>query len=226
MCIIIGKPKGAALPPLSHIEKSWNSNSDGFGCLWTHNGEVRTYRTMDREKCMSFYRSIMGEKKWINTPMLFHFRFATHGSKCVSNCHAYHDDEYTVGFQHNGVLRFNVPIGMDITDSEYFFKYMFLPSYKMNGEDIEKISHVIDNLRGTSDKFAFIKGEELYMFGNFIKDNGCYYSNNGYKQYGGYDYYDRNYSSKKALPPAYSSSYGQMCSTCRTYDCMNCVYYD
>ena len=197
MCIIIGKPKGAALPPLSHIEKSWNSNSDGFGCLWTHSGEIRSYKTMSKGNCISFYKSITGEKKWLNIPMLFHFRFATHGSKCVSNCHAYHDDENTVGFQHNGVLRFDVPIGMDITDSEYFFRYMFLPSYKMNGNNITEISHVIDNLRGRGDKFAFIHDENIHLFGKFIEDGGCFYSNNGYKSYDKYDYYDSYYESNE-----------------------------
>ena len=168
------------------------------------------------------------------------FRNGEKYSECAQNhwlcgdCgDVFHDDENTVGFQHNGVLRFDVPIGMDITDSEYFFRYMFLPSYKMNGNNITEISHVIDNLRGRGDKFAFIHDENIHLFGKFIEDGGCFYSNNGYKSYDKYDYYDSYYESNEnnavARTTPVSVSYkgcAYMCQNCKTYDCMNCNLYD
>jgi predicted glutamine amidotransferase len=240
MCIIIAKPKGVELPPVSHIESSWLGNPDGFGCLWS-NKKIKSYRTMDKRECMDFYKSLLAEgDKWRDKPMIFHFRYATHGSKKLSNCHAYCDTENTIGFQHNGVLRFDVPRGMDITDSEYFFKYLFMPSYLVNGKSIAAISHVVENLRGVSDKFAFINADEVYLYGNFIEDTGCYYSNGGYKTYSytqkvanrhsnscdveiSYEQYDEN---RKKMPVYETKDASYHCATCETFDCMRCPFYD
>lgn len=183
MCIIIAKPISVCLPPINHIKESFKSNPDGFACMWTNKkGKIQDYKTMNILDCLSFYRQLLqDENKWKETPMTFHFRLATHGSRGIQNCHAFMDDHKTVGFQHNGILNFNVPESMDITDSEYFFKFLFIPLYKLNKNEMN-FDHVIQNLKGSFDKFVFLQKDKLYLFGMFHEDGGCFYSNRTYKQ--------------------------------------------
>lgn len=183
MCIIIAKPIGANLPPIEHIRQSFNNNSHGFACMWVNKKEkIEHYKTMSLLKCISFYKYLLEDKeKWKGIPMTFHFRLATHGSKNIQNCHAFMDDCKTVGFQHNGVLGLDVPKGMDITDSEYFFKFLFLPLYKLNKNEMN-FDHVIDNMRGSGwDRFAFLRKNKIHLYGVFSELNGCYYSNRTYE---------------------------------------------
>jgi len=244
MCIIIAKPAGVNLPPLEHVEESWNNNPHGFGAMWCDNkGKIKTYRTMDRGKCISFYKSILNSKfNFKDVPLSLHFRLATHGSKCEGNCHAFTDEQKRVGFQHNGILHVSIPKDMDITDSEYVFRYMILPSYVFHG----KIhSHVVDNIRGTSDKFSIIADGSLLLFGAFSQDNGIYYSNSGYKSYTDYFNYRvppvndnwKNEEAVKALSHLSKTSKTKeypdanvSCGTCRDFNCMQCPimdgYYD
>jgi predicted glutamine amidotransferase len=232
MCIIIGKPVGVKLPPIAHIEESFNSNPHGFGCMWEgKKGKVQTYRTMDFDKCIQFYKSLLGNAKiWQNVPMSFHFRLATHGSKKAENCHAYTDEDKTIGFQHNGILSYTVPRDMDITDSEYFFRYLFLPVYEMSERQMN-FDHVIYNLKGYSDKFSFIHEGKLILFGSFTDDNGCYYSNSSYKSYAHVSTYKPTIGYTAPIyqkQPVYQkdSEYGYQCAKCTTFDCMRCDIYD
>lgn len=235
MCIIIAKPRHVELPPIEHIEESWDSNPHGFACVWSNNGVIKSYATLNREACINFYRSL-NRKVWKKIAASFHFRYATHGSKTKENCHAYVDKDRTIGFQHNGILRYSVPRDMDITDSEYFFRFMFLPIYESNRR-LMNFDHVIENMKGGGDKFCFVKDGEIYTYGGFIKDGGCWYSNNCYvrhvkpavqiKKSHSSKLKVYNYEKKETLIGKSDYNTENPCSTCTTFDCLRCdVSYD
>ena len=97
-------------------------------------------------------------------PCIIHFRLATHGSIKRANCHPF--NRGNVWFAHNGIL--DIRPERDMTDSETAFQ----------------------NVIGFS-KFAFLQGDRLKMYGDFIKqDDGCYYSNLRFMSYVGWE---RNY---------------------------------
>lgn len=237
MCIIIAKPRGASLPPISHIENSFRSNPHGFACLWENKGKIKSYKTLDKAACLAFYTNLLREKqRWHDVPFSFHFRFATNGSKTESNCHAYIDETKKIGFQHNGILSYVVPKEMDITDSEYFFRNIFLPVFKTFGME----EHIIENFtEGGVNKFSFIYNGTIYLFGNFIEESGCYYSNNTYQDYE-YNYgytkskiknkspygsigLDLDISYDKTPIEEYDDKFPSLpCDTCADFDCKNC----
>lgn len=230
MCIIIGKPKGIALPPLEHMEESWDSNPHGFSCMWgTKKNKVGVFKTMSRKDALEFYKSLLKNASvWNDKAMSFHFRYATHGSKNIQNCHGYLNDELTLGFQHNGIFAIKVPSKLDITDSEYVFKSLIVPAFNDNNNEMPD-QEVLDFISGYSNKLSFIFRGNLYTCGNFSKENGCFYSNTSYKKY---VYPVR--ASYKMPSPVYKSASGvdgnvwggtNPCSKCDTYDCMNCSKY-
>ena len=243
MCIIIAKPAGQNLPPLSHIENSFINNPDGFACIWEQKGKIKQYKTLEYSDCISFYCNLLKNKEaWVDTPFSFHFRFATHGSKTIDNCHAYVDDNNVIGFQHNGVLSYRVPKEQDITDSEYFFRNIFLPIFRMFGMKQD----IVDNLTENGyNKFSFIYDRTIYLFGNFSEVGGCYYSNSGYLPYSYKSYFkngnayqgkSKKHGKKKAeeievdidYEAAYAHDeiidykYSLPCDSCVEMDCNHC----
>lgn len=106
---------------------------------------------------------------------LIHFRFATHGSVCVDNCHPFYDGETGISFAHNGVL--DIESKDDKTDSEIFFREKVLPTIKKFGIESRKTYNVIEKWRGSS-KFAFLTSSgEIFKFGTFVEKYGCLFSN-------------------------------------------------
>lgn len=116
-------------------------------------------------------------------PCVMHFRLATHGSIKLSNCHPFrrHGDKYhlknspAVWFAHNGVLNIE-PIG-DRTDSETAFSKLIYPAIVLYGWGSTEADGIINAVRGCS-RFALMRGGDVRLYGDFIKEpDGCYYSN-------------------------------------------------
>lgn len=163
MCLLLVKPKGAKMPSLDIIRKAAIHNPDGFGFVST------------RHNCRTLYfREFVEQLRQVKTDenCIIHFRFATHGSVKLSNCHPFHDG--STWFAHNGIL--NIQPEKDMTDSETAFKYVYMPAIKRGGLDGQELHDAVSDTIGYS-KFAFLKDNKIKMFGNFTQINGCYYSN-------------------------------------------------
>ena len=93
MCVIIVCPKGIALPSVDELKAAYMRNPDGCGFV----SESDHYKSLHFS---TFIRRLM--KRDINENVIIHFRFATHGSVCVKNCHPFYKAGYW--FAHNGVL--------------------------------------------------------------------------------------------------------------------------
>jgi len=105
-------------------------------------------------------------------PCIMHFRWATHGSVKVANCHPF--VKGNVAFAHNGVLP--IPSRDDMTDSEIAFNEIIYPAIQASGFKTADTDQIIKDTAGAS-RFAIMVGNEVELFGEWHKVNGIYYSN-------------------------------------------------
>ena len=96
MCVIIYKPKGKSVT-FDMVQNSIEgANDDAFGLMYSEGGRVMVERTLDMAKVWPMVQARQ------NQELFLHFRFATHGTKDLSNAHPY---KVTKGLylMHNGI---------------------------------------------------------------------------------------------------------------------------
>lgn len=179
MCVIVLKFKGTDFPSKEVINACMQANPDGFAAAWNQDGRLMTFRTMDGQEMLAKYDEIRHLDP-ATTGLVFHARIATHGSKKLENCHCWTDEDGSLAFAHNGILN-NIGSRDDLTDSETFFRDIFLPVRNAGGMALAaKVAHAII---GTS-RFAFINADgNIVPMGNYSKDqeeghNGKVYFSN------------------------------------------------
>jgi len=166
MCVIVLKFKGADFPSTDVVKACMKENPHGFAAAWNQDGRLVTYRTMDEAEMLAKYDEIRRLDP-AATGLVFHARIATHGSKTLANCHCWTNDEGDLAFAHNGVLS-NIGNRDDMTDSETFFRDIYLPVRKAGGALLaDKVARCIIG----SSRFAFIdKNGNILPMGYFYKD--------------------------------------------------------
>lgn len=163
MCVICVKPKGVKMPSYDMLLAMAQANPDGCGFVSTRH----SCKSLDFDE---FYEHLRHVRKDENC--IIHFRWATHGSVKLTNCHPFHSNG--VYFAHNGILRIN-PIG-DMTDSETAFKTRIMPKVEQYGLNSLEVKREIESIIGGS-KFAIMHQNTLNLYGDFKALDGCYYSN-------------------------------------------------
>ena len=166
MCVIAIKHKGSDWIPVEAIIQCVKSNPHGFAIGWNQEGRLYTFKTMDPKEAVRKYVELTGLDPR-ETALVFHARVATHGSHNIANCHMW-DHQGRVAFAHNGVLR-NIPVKGDMTDSETFFRNLFVPAWEALGWDYAlEMSAAVANPSGS--KFAFITPDgEIRTVGEWVK---------------------------------------------------------
>lgn len=164
MCVIIFVPAGAKLPSKSELLSAHrlHPHGCGFACKSMH------YKGMNFQR---FYERLQHTP--LNEDLIIHFRYATHGSVGVKNCHPF---KYKgMWFAHNGIL--DIEPREDMTDSETAFRDILAPAAITYGLDSKEFAEIESKVRGSS-RFAFIgKDGKGRLFGDFEEYRGRYYSN-------------------------------------------------
>lgn len=163
MCLLIVKPKGAEMPDIYTLYRAHLCNPHGCGFASTND----YYRSLDFEQ---FIERL--EKVGKDEACIIHFRFATHGSVKVANCHPFKGED--IYFAHNGIL--SIKPFKDKTDSETAFRKYLLPAILKYGFHSSQLANEVENIIGCS-KFAFLRDNDVRMFGQFYKVKDCYFSN-------------------------------------------------
>lgn len=163
MCVIIYKPTGKNLPSNKTLFQCYCQNPDGMGFA-TPTTVFHSLSYID------FMDALSRVTKY--EPCIIHFRWATHGSVKVGNCHPFVKGD--VKFAHNGVL----PIASknDMTDSEIAFRDIIYPAIQHNGFKSKETTRVINDTAGSS-RFAIMQKNKVRLFGKWHKVDGLYYSN-------------------------------------------------
>lgn len=166
MCCIIIVPRNQEVPSEGVLRQVYDHNKDGMGFV----SETNYFRTFDFEEFLYELRQVPTSEN-----IIIHFRWATHGSVKLSNCHPFvgyaQGREYF--FAHNGVL----PISSknDKTDSEICFRERILPVIRRLG--FENARKYIDQYRAGSRFAIMMPNGDIETFGDYQNFQGCLYSN-------------------------------------------------
>ena len=167
MCIIIIKPAGVKMPSDNLLRAAARYNRDGCGFM-TANGTTFRCLYEDLETFLTRLRACRDDET-----VAMHFRYATHGSVCVKNCHPFRAGDLML--MHNGVIDF-YQNDCDITDSQAFLmdNYAKLVRFGVQSANTAKIFG-----RYKSSKFVLMntKSGEIKTFGDFTSFGGCLFSN-------------------------------------------------
>lgn len=195
MCIIVYKPTTAKMPSKRTLQKCWNNNQDGAGYMFPSNNNVVIKKGFMRFK--DFYTNLQNDLKRYGefTPFVMHFRIQTQGGVCAQNTHPFPLSsnmsdlqrlrvKTNIGIAHNGVIDLTTNYyTKTITYSDtmkFITDYLTLiihdKNYYKEQDKLTLIERLIDS------KMAIMDGDgHTELIGVFIEDNGCYYSNNYYK---------------------------------------------
>lgn len=161
MCVICFKPRAEKIPSLALLRKMAAANPHGFGFV----SETEFFKTLNFHEFYQHLKNVPASENCI-----IHFRFATHGSVKIENCHPFCCDD--IYFAHNGVL----PIDSenDMTDSEICLRRYIAPAIKKYG--VKGAENTINAHRYTS-RFAFMYKNDVFLYGNYIRYKGLFFSN-------------------------------------------------
>ena len=178
MCIICAKLQGVSKPTTETIKTMAQNNPDGCGIMYAKGGKLYVVKTMNVKNIIRINDKEIDD----NTPAVYHFRIATHGSVRKSNCHPFVDKGIKTGFMHNGIL--SIANEGDWTDSETAFRRLFVPIIRKCGLTHKSLDYAVNAVIGGS-KFVFLRADgTCRMFGQFITEkDGLLYSNSTYQDF-------------------------------------------
>ena len=186
MCIIAVKSKGYTILD-STIKTMWRNNPDGGGFMWAdpEQGKVHIQKFMELDEFLEYYYLAVQELD--NPRMVLHFRIGTTGLKNLSNCHP-HRVNTKLAFVHNGMLKHQLPIDTEISDTVWMNEVLFkqTPNLHLNKQFRAWLGVTIGN-----NKIVFLdhNGKVYYVnksLGNRVVDQAnqelVWYSNDTWKE--------------------------------------------
>ena len=198
MCIIVAKRTGIAMPDRTILKTCFDNNPDGAGVMWNEERKVhirKGFMTWYDFEC--FTNKLEKRLDLTETSVVVHFRITTHGGTNPHNCHPFPissrvrdlkklNYETDLAVCHNGVIPIKCIPKLSDTQT-YIVKRLstFRKRFYENKACMKQIECEIQS------KMCFLTDKgEIYLIGDFIEDNGIFYSNSSYKSYfdfGGYD---------------------------------------
>lgn len=214
MCIIVAKGKGINMPSKEILKNCFDYNSDGAGYMFVRDGKVyinKGFMTFDK-----FYESIDKLSRIIDLTehaLVMHFRISTGGNVDAGNCHPYpitSNEEHLrrtqfvtdLGMAHNGTIStYSTKYGYGYTgqkeilnDTQKFIRDCVSTIKELDNDFLknQRAMKLIEDIAGS--KLCFLDTDEnIHLVGDFIEDNGVFYSNSNYLSHRTYprpSYYD------------------------------------
>ena len=202
MCIIVNKPKGVEMPSKEILKNCFNHNKDGAGLMYALKNKVQIHKGfMDFDSFYDYLMKLGTMYDLKEHAIIMHFRISTGGNVDGGNCHPYpitknekalRKEHVTtdIGMAHNGIISlYNKKYGI-LNDTQQFILGCVSTLKDLNKDFLKDKAAV--NLLATvaGSKLCFLDGDEnVTMIGNFIEDDGVFYSNTNYKPYTNYGYW-------------------------------------
>ena len=189
MCIAIYKPAGKAMLSEATLRECFYSNPDGAGFAYIKNRKVEIVKGFMDFK--SFYDNLYHYRNYHNDAMLLHFRISTQGGVTPNLCHPYRldtdkdkmmklKDTCDTAVIHNGIISITSNSREKVYNDTQEFISKYLTYFKVKKNKLsEKEKLIISHLIGSS-KLAIMDAEKTQLIGDWICDNGIYYSNKSY----------------------------------------------
>ena len=162
----------------------YEGNRDGQGLIYAENGQLKIYKTLDLKEFLNTYYEV---RKQIKTPIVIHFRMATHGNIDLENCHPFKVNK-NLAFVHNGII---ANYGNGNYSDTYCYNEKRLKTLQNNFLKSRFIREFIAEEIGSYNKLIFMDNHSNYTIVNEevgIWENDNWYSNSGYKYSSNYWY--------------------------------------
>jgi predicted glutamine amidotransferase len=185
MCIAIVNQPNSFLTK-KQLKNAWDNNNHGAGIAYVDNGKVMTYH--EGYNFDDFFEEYEFIRELTDTPILIHFRIATHG-KGKDMLHPHSVTEGRVSLIHNGVIS---GLGDHKVSDTREFAQILAKFYPDNVDFIDHagIRAMALTILGKSNKVAFLdwRGEVRILndqLGHYDAD-GNWFSNDSYKRVNDY----------------------------------------
>ena len=172
MCILIHNLRKDLLKE-KELRQAMRENSAGFFIAALYKDKPReVIRTLDEKEAIDFWKKIPDD---VETAM--HFRIPSRGQKSLDNVHGWEEDGILFG--HNLTLcdldDMMKRVGWNGTDSEFFFKKIFIPFYRGLGKDAYKdgkfhpdLDNLVQFICGHRNRFMFVMPDNVVLrYGNW-----------------------------------------------------------
>lgn len=176
MCLLVCKPANVN-PNIRELYdlyiKARRVNDDGFGFAYAKNGDVWSYRTIDKLTYLDFADLV---KDMDGTPAILHWRWATGGYIDKDNCHPfliYDAMGKPIAMAHNGIMDFPEIEGKSDTRQL---------AEALEGQESEVIRKILDEFSDKGNKLASLDGDGKLVIHDSAKvgywdKDGLWYSN-------------------------------------------------
>lgn len=162
----------------AEVEEAMKNNGSGFFLASLGPGgrdDRKTLRTLDKGEALRFFDALDE-----NLPFVMHARIPSRGDTKLENVHGWEEDG--ILFCHNmtlssldGMMR---RAKWDGTDSEFFFRKLFMPFYRGCGPDAyrdgkfcEDLDNFVEHFVGTSNKFLFVMPDNgVLRYGSWVNE--------------------------------------------------------
>jgi glutamine amidotransferase len=216
MCIIILNPANAPAISRETFNTCQERNPDGTGILYIRKNRLVIDRTLDdHDRIFRLYKKI--KKSNPDSPIVLHFRIATHGGINLQNCHPFRVNR-NLAFAHNGIIPITPLVGKSdtVTYNETVLK-LKNPKFYLNRQDQSDVARDI----GNGSKIVFLDSDGKSVIINEQAGqwhNGNWFSNGSYKSG-----HSRTTGKKLNKIPPYDYSF--IWNGHKSYDrgCMNCT---
>lgn len=187
MCIAILKPTGAKLPSKDLLYTCWTNNPDGAGFCYNNGHDVIIHKGyMDFKTFYTALTTCAKLNNFDNKDVAIHFRISTSGGVKPENCHPFavsnHMKKLTKtfvkckdAFIHNGIIH-------GYGSKNYSDTMHYITNVIANIKDLDHSKKLINSLAiEHNSRFCVVTRNSFMLGGDWIKDNGIYYSNTSYK---------------------------------------------
>jgi predicted glutamine amidotransferase len=183
MCIAILQKENSKLDRRL-IENCWTNNPHGAGLLWTENGCLKCFKSLDNlPQFIEKYEAVTKDFGRFSKIVL-HFRIATHGEKDFNNCHPHFVSD-KIAFVHNGII--HVPMDLkEIKSDTVVFNETILRKLPENFIENVAVQELLMRYT-TGSKLVFLSSANVSYIvhendGHWISD-GIWCSNHSYTSY-------------------------------------------
>lgn len=201
MCIIMYKPKGVKLPSWEVLENCFENNPDGAG--FSYNDGRRAHIQKGFFDFESLKSALLKIEDLENRDLVVHCRISTSGLVDGGNCHPYAITDYRateittkLAIAHNGIFReYNPPKGEKVmNDTQIFIENFIKPLYRLRKQfyKFEDVKPILEKEISGS-RLALMDRNSVDLFGNWVEDYGCYFSNSSYS----YKKFQYNYNGQQ-----------------------------